>query len=406
MHQLSKKNITRLTHYTTVQGFDGIITSHSLRMTESNFLNDPSDCRYIITLIENYLVNENRLSDIINEATLSGKTKELCQKEKFSFISYIKYIYDHIYLYITSFSTEDDSMDMWNYYAQNGMALTFEIESLTELFKPIIKFTNDYIINHSVIYVPKAENDSINKNFIDKISVPPFFELQLTQENVFKNYKSCIQSPNTEDLNKTTCLSAYIQAYLNSYLLTLDQQLSNIKDTTHIQPEEIFQNILKTIFEDKENPWKYNITLYMLILSSLIKAETYKHEKEYRFVYLKYHFEYRRKQNYITKSLPFGDILCPYINMLDATENPDIEKHRKNFFKALEKVTISPFAANIPINKEKYKEILENYLLTQKNITTTNVREKSPNKKNVHTDTSTKHNTNIQIEYSKHSIRW
>lgn len=44
-----------LYHYTNVGGFEGIISNNSIRMTKSDFLNDPTDCHLFITLIERYL---------------------------------------------------------------------------------------------------------------------------------------------------------------------------------------------------------------------------------------------------------------------------------------------------------------------------------------------------------------
>ena len=43
-----------LAHYTSVDGFNGIVTSDTLRMTRSEFMNDPSDCKMLGTLIEQY----------------------------------------------------------------------------------------------------------------------------------------------------------------------------------------------------------------------------------------------------------------------------------------------------------------------------------------------------------------
>ena len=44
-----------LYHYTNVSGFEGIINNNSIRMTKSDFLNDPADCHLFITLIDKYI---------------------------------------------------------------------------------------------------------------------------------------------------------------------------------------------------------------------------------------------------------------------------------------------------------------------------------------------------------------
>lgn len=44
-----------LYHYTNVGGFEGINNNNSIRMTKSDFLNDPADCHLFITLVERYI---------------------------------------------------------------------------------------------------------------------------------------------------------------------------------------------------------------------------------------------------------------------------------------------------------------------------------------------------------------
>ncbi len=42
-------------HYTSIDGFHSIISNKKLRLTRSEFLNDPSDCKVLTTLIKAYL---------------------------------------------------------------------------------------------------------------------------------------------------------------------------------------------------------------------------------------------------------------------------------------------------------------------------------------------------------------
>ena len=41
-----------LYHYTSVDGFEGIVKNNSIRMTKSEFLNDPYDCHLFVKLVE------------------------------------------------------------------------------------------------------------------------------------------------------------------------------------------------------------------------------------------------------------------------------------------------------------------------------------------------------------------
>ena len=123
-----------LYHYTNVGGFEGIINNNSIRMTKSDFLNDPSDCHLFITLVEQY-INSNSiiLSNIISSVRNQRDIVEKIYKENgCDLIHYIKYIHKHISLYVMSLTQIDDGMNMWNYYGQGGMELNFSIESLIE----------------------------------------------------------------------------------------------------------------------------------------------------------------------------------------------------------------------------------------------------------------------------------
>ena len=42
-------------HYTTTQGFESIIKNKCIRMTRSDFLNDPHDCRVFFDIVEAYI---------------------------------------------------------------------------------------------------------------------------------------------------------------------------------------------------------------------------------------------------------------------------------------------------------------------------------------------------------------
>ena len=98
-----------LYHYTSVEGFKNIIESHSLRLTESNFLNDPQDCKLFEYILKNNIKdNENKTAQEIIDSCKLKKNKDEILKviSNCSFEDYIDYLYKHIKLYVMSFSKD------------------------------------------------------------------------------------------------------------------------------------------------------------------------------------------------------------------------------------------------------------------------------------------------------------
>lgn len=398
------QNTNLLHHYTSVSGFNGIITSHSLRMTESNFLNDPSDCRLFTLLIEKYLTKDT-IDSIFSETIQKYKIPSnhvkqittLLQEGKCDFISYIRYIHDHISLYVVSFTTNDndDAMTMWNYYGKDGMEITFDKDELLDLLRKTLNFTNEYLTESKVIYIP-------NNNKLDDIEVPNFSDFILLNNecgNIFKKHEETVRKsmessdePNLYDIHS---LTNFIRAYFKSYLLTLVFLLRNENITVNTPTEQIFQNVFandSSLYDDLL--WKHDMSLYMLVLSALIKHETYAYEKEHRIVYFKYDLNYRRKGDFTIKELPSGNFLCPYITLSEQEENKD------SFFNSMKKVTISPYACNMPLNAEKYCKELIKYL------SNTKFTNKTDNNYEPHTDIAINRTTGIDVKYSERIIRW
>ncbi len=90
----------KLYHYTNVGGFEGIINNNSIRMTKSDFLNDPADCHLFITLVERYIkshptIISNIISSVKNNRDIVEK---IYKKDGYDLIHYIRYIHKHILL--------------------------------------------------------------------------------------------------------------------------------------------------------------------------------------------------------------------------------------------------------------------------------------------------------------------
>ncbi|MCD7715629.1 MAG: hypothetical protein LUI39_04145 [Lachnospiraceae bacterium] len=71
----------KLYHYTSVKGFEGIINNNSIRMTKSDFLNDPSDCNLFITLVDKYIDSNKGIPEkIISKLKEEESRKEIIKK--------------------------------------------------------------------------------------------------------------------------------------------------------------------------------------------------------------------------------------------------------------------------------------------------------------------------------------
>ena len=89
----------RLYHYTSVSGFDGIIRSNSIRMTRSEFLNDPYDCHLFIKLVEKYLAEKQTLvKETISNLGKCRKDVEKLYYEADYFIHCIHIYYNDVHI--------------------------------------------------------------------------------------------------------------------------------------------------------------------------------------------------------------------------------------------------------------------------------------------------------------------
>lgn len=365
-----------LYHYTSVGGFEGIISNNSIRMTKSDFLNDPADCYLFVTLVEKYINSNPEILENVIEKIEGDREKinKLYKERGCDLVHYIKYIHKHISLYVMSLTQISDGMNMWNYYGQGGVELIFSIDNLIDSFKKTFVSEKEFLTEAHVIYA----NSDLD---VEKIKVPAFSEFALINKesnNVFEDHRSFIQEKSRYDADQlyyTTKLDKFIEIYLKSYITTLEYLFNNGEIAIHMSPEDIFDKVFNNV--QKLNNflyWKHDLSLYMLVLSALIKSDTYEYEDEHRIVYFEYNINSKKAKNeeYAIKHIISGDFIVPYITF----KNPDFLKS------SLKGMIISPVTKNLPINNETYLETLKKYLSN-----------------NGFEDVE-------KLQYSKHTIRW
>lgn len=377
--------ITEMYHYTTVDGFHGIISNRSIRMTESNYLNDPSDCHLFISLVKEYLDNhpeifDNNLNDLRDVSDNERQDiKEIY--DRCNLIRYMDYIYDHVSLYVFSLSYIEDDMSMWNHYGRGGMRLAMSVNELTQyLVGTLNSNSNDeYLIDEDVIYVDPKQG-------IEGISFDNFAALRLlqssTEGSIFEEHRSFIRKKShykTDQLYELPDAIGFIDIYMNSYLNTLHYLLHKTTDQNEridkTTPEEdICRNVYRNVSRlTNYYIWKRDISPYMIVLSALIKSNTYEYEKEHRLVYFQYTGDTKAKEeNYIVKHIGAGDFIQPYVTF----ENVDL-------LNSLKGVKLSPWTRNLPrFSDTTYKQTLRKYV------------------------SNCVPGSNVTIGYSDHAIRW
>ena len=68
-------------HYTSISGFEAILKSGSLRMTRSDFMNDPNDCRVFLDVVKKH-IESKPLERFVMEGGLNyqAATLEIAKK--------------------------------------------------------------------------------------------------------------------------------------------------------------------------------------------------------------------------------------------------------------------------------------------------------------------------------------
>ena len=144
-------------HYTSPSGVNGIISNHTLRFTDRNYLNDFTEGRYVMQLC------------------LQSRCQVLLPKEyrKF-FIDKCAEVYSNPgskkrLVYQCSFSTADDNLALWNYYTKGegikGYNLRFSAKELADTLETrnAKNVHRTYVACGKVIYNSKKQKEIIKK---------------------------------------------------------------------------------------------------------------------------------------------------------------------------------------------------------------------------------------------------
>lgn len=160
-------------HYTSPAGFRGIIENHTLRFTDRYFLNDYSEGIYVMDLCI-----ENIPSLVPDHEAFSQELLKKCKERK------EKPQTDNFYVYQCSFSTDKDSLCLWNYYTKGdniqGYNLCFNSKELCAKLKLKSDMEDGRlppIYSGKVVYDKKEQLDIV-KDIVNR-----FFKLSADDNN-------------------------------------------------------------------------------------------------------------------------------------------------------------------------------------------------------------------------------
>lgn len=180
-----------LYHYTSGQGLFGIINSGELHCSNINFLNDPSEKSYFQDLL-NLVFKESKECENIHSTLFNDSFQKAVVKPFDTFIA--------------SFSKNEDSLPMWNYYAKgNGYNIGLDIDSVIEQNEDInisiqkieliydqqkqLQDTLDFILGHK-------QNCDKYKELDEKLKAPKdideYYELGLEQNYLIEDFNNGI----------------------------------------------------------------------------------------------------------------------------------------------------------------------------------------------------------------------
>lgn len=201
---------SRICHYCSVDVLKNILENESLRFSDVRFLNDSTEFIEIIPLVKYVAQHEEYASEFIDMILNDSLIKELesyrqpyIGKEK-NTQNYAEKVYR---TYTCSFSTNKDSLTMWNYYATSGSGVNLIFDFAWNLFEGSdisevnnsSHLENDITICRGLVLYQRMDKQKCIKALLDNL-----YEVYL-QEDTIEKCQSHIQWAFKEAINNMRC---------------------------------------------------------------------------------------------------------------------------------------------------------------------------------------------------------
>ena len=363
----------QLYHYTSTPSFESIIKNQCIRMTRSDFMNDPHDCQIFFDIVEDY-INQQSMKDFIQKSSLANPKHTLELIQIYPVTDYMKFIFENIPLYIFSMTSENDSLPMWNYYGGQGLQLSFDNKKLFDkMSESLCTKEHQLLISTQVEYIN-------NQTSLTDLKLNSFSDFMVNEININTQKVSSREHSihHSDGNNLEYFVDSYIKSYLTTFSLLIERNGGFYNDSIDSKDKTIFfQKIFthnKSLIGNMKLKFKADIDIYMLILATRYKPKTFENEAETRIVYLDYSLGGNSNECYTVSQNTFGDCLKPYIECCfkDNSLSPLIEE-----------ILLSPMTTKMPFHLSTYKKLICDFI----------------NKYNGHLNIN-------NINVSKHDIRW
>ena len=202
---------SKICHYCTINTLKNILDKECLRFSDVRFLNDSTEFVEIIPLIKSVLSEKgytSKFKKLILESTQMKELKEYRQ-------SYVRVSKDtHQYekkvyrTYTCSFSTEKDSLSMWNYYASDGDGVNILFDHSWNMFEGSKKtevnvseeLKNGIIIHRGLVVYKDDDKKKCLRELLNRLQ-----DLYREVENSIEEYKERILFAFKHSVNNMRC---------------------------------------------------------------------------------------------------------------------------------------------------------------------------------------------------------
>lgn len=202
---------SEICHYCTIDTLNAILESNCLRFTDVRFLNDSTEFIDIIPLINQVLINGNYPTDFRNFILNSDEIRSL-EDYKQSYVGFSRREHDYrkidYHTYTCSFSTNSDSLSMWNYYGITAAGVNVVFDHAWNMFEGSEKtevtigekLSNDIMFFRGLIIYSADDKKKCIAELLDRLA--QIFEA--AKSNLDK-YKNSILYAFKEAINNMRC---------------------------------------------------------------------------------------------------------------------------------------------------------------------------------------------------------
>ena len=198
-------------HYCTIDTLNAILDKGCLRFTDVRFLNDSTEFIEVIPLIKTVL-NCGTYSLDFRELILNSKEMRELEEYKQSYSGYLRRLHDFgqtaYHTYTCSFSTNSDSLSMWNYYATTTSGINIVFDYAWNVFSGSEKeevnigerLSNDIVIFRGLVLYSIADKEKCIAELLNRLN-KIFDNIQ----NDLEKYKDWILYAFKESINHMRC---------------------------------------------------------------------------------------------------------------------------------------------------------------------------------------------------------